>query len=168
MTPGPAPGPGWDENPVRRAAGPDGPRRTPGPGDPLQDAAAGWRRLPAGVDWMDEEQWAARPVGEESPDPERYPDPENPPWPGEVDLDAIIAECREVTAAEARAAALAATAGTTGALAASAAAAAGRRGPGMPGSEVFPGEYLGPAGGFASGLAPGHDAGRAGPDELRR
>jgi len=153
MTPGPAPGPGWDENPVRRAAGPDGPRRTPGPGDPLQDAAAGWRRLPAGVDWMDEEQWAARPVGEESPDPERYPDPENPPWPGEVDLDAIIAECREVTAAEARAAALAATAGTTGALAASAAAAAGRRGPGMPGSEVFPGEYLGPAGGFASGLA---------------
>ena len=173
MTPGPAPSPGRDEDPARRAAGPEDParraagpedparraagpedpRRTRGPRDPLQDAAAGWRRLPAGADWMDAEQWAARPVGEEPPDPDRYPDPEDPPLPGEVDLDAILAECREFTAAEARAAALAAAAGTTGALAASAATAAGRRGPGMPGSEVFPGEYPGPAGGFASGLA---------------
>ncbi len=96
MTPGPAPGPGRDTIPARR---------TRGPGDPLQDAAAGWRRLPAGTDWMDDEQWAARPVGEEPPDPDRYPDPEDPPLPGEVDLDAIIAECRQLTAAEARAAA---------------------------------------------------------------
>jgi hypothetical protein len=144
MTPGPAPGSGRDKIPARS---------TRGPGDPLQDAAAGWRRLPAGAGWMDDEQWAARPVGEEPPDPDRYPDPEDPPLPGEVDLDAIIAECRELTAAEARAAAAAAAAGTTGALAASAATAAGRRGPGMPGSEIFPGEYPGPAGGFASGLA---------------
>ena len=142
MTPGPAPGPGRDQDPARRC----------GPGDPLQDAAAGWRRLPAGADWMDDEQWAARPVGQEPPDPDRYPDPEDPPLPGEADLDALIAECREITAPEARAAALAAAAGTTAALAATAAKAAGRRGPQMPGSECFPGEYPGPAGGFASGL----------------
>ena len=153
MTPGPAPGPGRDEDPARRAAGPADPRRTRGPGDPLQDAAAGWRRLPAGADWVDDEQWAARPVGEEPPDPDLWPDPEDPPLPGEVDLDAILAGCRELTAAGARAAAAAAAAGTTGALAAAAATAAGRRGPGMPGSQVFPGEYPGPAGGFASGLA---------------
>jgi len=143
MTPGPAPGPGRDQHPARRTAG---------PGDPLQDAAAGWRRLPAGADWMDAEQWAAGPIGEEPPDPGRYPDPEDPPLPGEVDLDAIIAEAREITADQARAAVMAAAAGTTGALAATAARAAGRRGPGMPGSQSFPGEYPGPAGGFASGL----------------
>jgi len=143
MTPAPAPSPGRDSLPARRARG---------PGDPLQDAAAGWRRLPAGADWMDDEQWAARPVGEEPPDPDLWPDPEDPPLPGEADLGAIIAECRQLTADEARAAAMAAAAGTTGALAAAAAKAAGRRGPGMPGSDTFPGEYLGPAGGFASGL----------------
>ncbi|HEY6296884.1 MAG TPA: DUF222 domain-containing protein [Streptosporangiaceae bacterium] len=143
MTPGPAPGPGRDSDPARR---------TRGPGDPLRDAAAGWRPLPPGADWMDDEQWAARPVGEEPPDLDLWPDPQDPPLPGEADLDAILAECREMTAAEARAAAAMAGAGTTGALAAAAAGAAGRRGPGMPGSQSLPGEYLGPAGGFASGL----------------
>src|SRR5579859_6525321 len=144
MTPGPAPGSGRDTDPARR---------TRGPGDPLQDAAAGWRRMPPGTDWMDDEQWAARPVGEEPPDPDLWPDPEDPPLPGEVDLDVIIAECREIAAAEARAAVLMARAGATGALAAAAAATGGRRGPGMPGSRSLPGEYPGPAGGFASGLA---------------
>jgi hypothetical protein len=57
---------------------------------------------------VDDEQWAARPVGEEPPDPDLWPDPEDPPLPGEADLDAL--------------------------------------------SDTFPGEYLGPAGGFASGL----------------
>jgi uncharacterized protein DUF222 len=147
MTPGPAPGPGRDAIPARRTAGPGDPRQ-----DPRQDPAAGWRRLPAGADWMDAGQWAARPIGEEPPDPDRYPDPEDPPLPGEVDLDAVLAEAREITADEARAAAMAAAAGTAGALAASAARAAGRRGPQMPGSECFPGEYPGPAAGFASGL----------------
>jgi hypothetical protein len=144
MTPGPAPGPGRDEDPARR---------THWPGDPLHDPATGWRRLPPGPDWMDDEQWAARPIRQEPPDPDRYFDPEDPPLPGEVDLDAIRAECREVTAAEARVAAAQVRAGTAGALAAAAARAMGRRGPGMPGSQVFPGEYSGPAGGFASGLA---------------
>ena len=145
MTPGPAPGPGRDSDPARRTAG---------PGDPLQDEAAGWRRLPAGTDWMDDEQWAARPPGDEPPDPDRYPDPEDPPLPGEVDLEALYAECREITAQEARAAALAARLGLTGALAVGPASALGRRGPGLPGSaQSFPGEYPGPAGGFASGMA---------------
>ena len=159
MTPGPAPGPGRDADPARPACGPGGPRpgtdpavRSGGPGDPLADQAAGWRRLPAGADWMDEDLWAARPVGEEPPDPDRYIDPEDPPLPGEAGLDAILAGCREITADQARAAALAAAAGTAGALAAAAARAAGRRGPQMPGSACVPGEYLGPAGGFASGL----------------
>jgi uncharacterized protein DUF222 len=143
MSSGPAPGPGRDEDPARRARG---------PGDPLQDASAGWRRLPAGPDWMDEDLWAARPVGEEPSDPDRYRDPEDPPLPGEVDLEALLAGCRELTVAGARAAAMAAAAGTTADLAAAAAAAAGRRGPGMPGSGCLPGEYPGPAGGFASGL----------------
>jgi hypothetical protein len=143
MTPGPAPGPGREPAPARRA---------PWPGDPLQDAAAGWRRLAGGAGGMD----GGRPAGEEpppDPDADLWPDPDDPPLPGEVDLDAIRAGCRELTAAEARAAALAAAAGTAGDLAAAAARAAGRRGPGMPGSQVFPGEYPGPAGGFASGLA---------------
>ncbi|MGH3258682.1 MAG: DUF222 domain-containing protein, partial [Streptosporangiaceae bacterium] len=144
MPPGPAPGPGRDTIPARRAGR---------PGDPLADAAARWRRLPAGTDQMDAELWAARPVGEEPPDPDLWPDPEDPPLPGEVDLDALFAECREITADQARAAAMAAAAGTTGALAAAAARATGRRGPQMPGSaQCFPGEYPGPAGGFASGL----------------
>jgi hypothetical protein len=143
MTPGPAPGPGREPDPARR---------THWPGDPLQDATAGWRRLAGGTDRMDDDQRAARPAGQEPPDPDRWPDPDDPPLPGQVDLDAIRAEGRELTAAEARAAALAAAAGTTGDLAAAAARAAGRRGPGMPGSQAFPGEYPGPAGGFASGL----------------
>ena len=143
MTPGPAPDPGRDEDPARSAAG---------PGDPLQDEAAGWRRLPSGADWMDDEQWSARPCGDEPADPELGPDPEDPPLPGEVDLEALFAECREITAQQVAAAAHAARLGTTGALAAIG-AAMGRRGLGMPGSRSFPGEYPGPAGGFASGMA---------------
>ncbi len=167
MTPGPAPGHGRDEDPARHARG---------PADPLQDAAAGWRRLPSGIDWMDDEQWAARPCGAEPADPELCPDPDDPPLPGEVDLEAIIAECREISENEARATAHAARLGTTGALGAIA-ATAGRRGPGMPGSaRSFPGEYSGPAAGFASGMpldtSPGCAVlmsfadGVAGPDDI--
>jgi hypothetical protein len=147
MTPGPAPGCGRDEDPARRARG---------PGDPLQDEAAQWRRLPSGADWMNDAEWeaslAARQSEDEPADPDLCPDPEDPPLPGEVDLEAIYAECREIAADEARAAAHAARLGTTGALAAIG-AMLGRRGPGMPGSQSFPGEYPGPAAGFASGLA---------------
>ena len=149
MAPGPASGSGRDENPARHARG---------PADPFEDEAAGWRLLPpTAADRMDDEQWAAsltRDDEEPDPDPDLYPDPDDPPLPGEYDLDAIYAECREITAQEARAAALAARLGTAGDLAVGAARAAGRRGPGMPGSaETFPGEYPGPAGAFASGRA---------------
>ncbi len=137
-----------DEDPAQGANGPD---------DPLQDEAAGWRPLPAGSDWMDDEQWAAslaaRESEDEPADPDLGPDPEDPPLPGEVDMAAIIAECREITADEAGAATLAARLGTTGALAA-VAATLGRRGPGLPGSaRTYPGEYPGPAGAFATGMA---------------
>jgi hypothetical protein len=164
MAPGPAPGSGRDEDPVRNRPGPGDPlpdqdpaRPARRPGDPRPDEAAQWRRSPAGVDWMDDAQWeaclAARLSEDEPPDPDLCLDPDRPPLPGEVDLDAIGAECREITADEARAAALAARLGTTGALAAAAARAAGRRGPGLPGSaQSFPGEYPGPAAGFASGM----------------
>jgi hypothetical protein len=103
---------------------------------------------------MDDPQRAWRSVDpdEEPPDPELDPDPEDPPLPGEVDLEALAAECREISAEQARAEANAARLGTAGALAAGA-AALGRRGPGMPGSaHRFPGEYPGPAAGFATGL----------------
>ncbi len=164
MTPGPAPGHGRDENPAQHPRGqadplPEGDpaRPAPRPIDPLQGEAGQWRRLPSGADWMDDAQWAAclaaRWSEDERADPDRCPDPDGPPVPGEVDLDVIEAECREITADEARAAALAARLGTTGALAAAAARAAGRRGPGLPGSaDRFPGEYPGPAAGFASGM----------------
>ena len=131
--------------------------------DPLQDEAAGWRLLPAGPDRMDDEQWAAY-LADEPADPGLGAgvDPDDPPLPGEVDMAAIIAECREIAADEARAAALAAQLGTTGALGAIA-ATAGRRGPGLPGSEQsLPGEYPGPAGAFASGMA--LDAAAGGPE----
>ena len=122
---------------------------------------------------MDEAgQWEARLAAVESqgePDeselfPERYlqlyADPEEPPPPGEDDISAeLIAECREISAEEVRATAYVARLGQTAAMAAIA-ASLGRRGPGMPGSaHRFPGEYPGPAAGFATGhpldVAPG-------------
>ncbi len=147
MAPGPAPSRGWDEDPARRACGSV---------DPLEDVAAGWRRLGSGVDWLDDAGWEASLAGRQSDDEpadlELCPDPEDPPLPGEFDLDAIIAEGREIGEDEARAAVHAARLGTAGALGAIA-GTAGRRGPGMPGSaRSFPGEYSGPAAGFASGM----------------
>ena len=121
--------------------------------DPLQDEAAGWRRLlPSGTDWMDDEQWAAY-LADEPVDLGPDLDPDEPPEFSRAEMAAIITECRQITEDEARAAALAARMGTTGALAAIG-ATLGRRGPGQPGSaERFPGEYAGPAGAFATGMA---------------
>jgi Domain of unknown function (DUF222) len=126
----------------------------PRQGDPLQDEAAGWRRvLPSGADWMDAGQWAdyltAEPV-----DPGLGPDldPDGPPEVSRAELAAMVAGCREIAEDQARAAAVAARMGTAGALAAIG-ATLGRRGPGQPGSaELFAGEYPGPAGGFATGM----------------
>src|SRR5579862_1244907 len=142
-------------------------------GDPLQDEAAGWRLVPpSGADLMDDGQWADY-LTREPADPGL--DPEDPPEFSRAELAAMVAECREISEDEARAAAVAARMGTTGALAAIG-ATLGRRGPGQPGSaEGFAGEYAGPAGAFATGMildaAPGSAelalfaADAAGPDD---
>jgi uncharacterized protein DUF222 len=147
--------------------------RDPARDDPLQDEAAGWRRvLPSGADRMDAEQWAAY-LADEPVDPGL--DPDEPLEFSQAELAVMAAECREIAEDEARAAAMAARMGTTGALGAIG-ATLGRRGPGQPGSaELFAGEYAGPAGAFAAGMildtAPGgielalFTADAAGPDD---
>src|SRR5436190_20928622 len=79
------------------------------------------------------------------------PDEEDPedaaPW--DVDLDALIAECREITAEEAALAVRAARRGLPGGTP----IAEGRRGPGQPGSAVRrPGEFGSRAAGFGAGM----------------
>jgi hypothetical protein len=76
-------------------------------------------------------------------------DPEDAaPW--DVDIDALIAECREITAEEAACAARAARRGLPGGTP----IAEGRRGPGQPGSAVRrPGEFGSRAAGFGAGMA---------------
>src|SRR5215472_18665879 len=84
------------------------------------------------------------------PGPGRYEDPDEggPPW--DVDLDVIIAECRQVTAEEAALAARAARLGLPGGTP----VADGRRGPGQPGSaRRRPGEFASRAAGFGAGMA---------------
>jgi hypothetical protein len=80
------------------------------------------------------------------------PDEDEPedaaPW--DVDTDALIAECREITAEEAAFAVRAAGRGLPGGTP----IAGGRRGPGQPGSaERRPGEFLSRAAGFGAGMA---------------
>jgi hypothetical protein len=140
---------GRGEDPPGRPAGPAG----PAPEDRWPDPSAGWRRLPSQPEPTEEDLQAWRDKLDSEgppPDPEIYPDPDDPPLPGEIDMDAIAAECAEIAAEEADAAAHAARAGVTRTLT----AGLGRRGPGQPGSaESFPGEYAGPAGSFATGQA---------------
>ena len=81
------------------------------------------------------------------PDQEEEPREDAAPW--DVDLDAIIAECREVTAEEAALAARAAARGLPGGTP----VAEGRRGPGQPGSaERRAGEFASRAAGFGAGM----------------
>ena len=80
------------------------------------------------------------------------PDEDEPedaaPW--DVDIDALIAECREITAEEAALAARAAWLGLPGGTP----IGEGRRGPGQPGSAVRrPGEFGSRAAGFGAGMA---------------
>ena len=90
------------------------------------------------------------PVSADDPDEPWWDDEED--WEEEYDYAEVLADCREAAEDRAQAAQAAARTGTTAALAALA-ATAGRRGPGQPGStEIFPGEYPGPAGQFASGM----------------
>ena len=96
-----------------------------------------------------EEDWLAWCESVENQlDPDQEEEPEDAaPW--DVDLDAIIAECREITAEEAALAAQAARRG----LPSGTPIADGRRGAGQPGSaQPQPGEYLSRAAGFGAGM----------------
>ena len=145
-------GPGRDENPSGLPAG---------PGDRPSLGSPDWQLVPSSPDW-DEAYLGAMADDEYPGDLDLYEDPDNAPPAGLDDqmLAALIAEAREITADQARAAEAAARFGQTAVLAAVAATLAGRRGPGMPGSvQTFPGEYISPAAGFATGkpldVAPG-------------
>jgi hypothetical protein len=143
------------QTPAPRDPTPDGdPSGVPaGPGGHPWLGSPDWRLVPQSPDW-EEAYLAARADDEYPGDPEEYEDPDHCPPPGldDAELEALIAEAREITADQARAAEAAARSGHTAALAAAGAVRAGRRGPGMPGSaESFPGEYASPAAGFASG-----------------
>ena len=151
------------ETPVPRDPGPGGDSSglPAGPGDHPSLGSPGWQLVPQSPDW-DEDCLAARADDEYPGDPDEYEDPDNAPPPGldDAELAALLAEAREITADQARAAEFAARLGHTAVLAAIGAISAGRRGPGMPGSAAsFPGEYVSPAAGFATGkpldVAPG-------------
>ena len=93
--------------------------------------------------WCEVLEASGQPLG---PD-EEEPDEDAPPW--DADLDAIVAECRQVTAEEATLAARAARRGLPGGTP----VADGRRGPGQPGSaELRPGEFGSRAAGFGAGM----------------
>jgi hypothetical protein len=151
---GPAPrNPGQDEN---QPGAPAGPADFPELGSPR------WQLAPSSPDWPEWMEDRAYLDDEDPGDPGEEEDPDSAPPAGldDAQLTALIAEAREITEDQARAAAVAARLGTTGALAATGAAALARRGPGMPGSaQSFPGEYTSRAAGFASGksldVAPG-------------
>ncbi|HEY6315159.1 MAG TPA: hypothetical protein VIY52_30750, partial [Streptosporangiaceae bacterium] len=114
----------------------------PGPAHPDPDPdlppRGDGRLVPAGAGWIDDEGYLAALYEEDDPgDPDLDQDPDNAPPAGldDAELAALVAEARELTADRARATAW-----------------LGRRGPGMPGSaRTFPGEYAGPAAGFAAG-----------------
>jgi len=132
---------------------------TPVPQDPGQNDPGLGPSWPA---WMDDPAYLASRAEDEDPgDLDLDEDPDNAPPPGldDAQLEALLAEAREIADGQAAEAA-AARFGHGAVLAAIGAVCAGRRGPGMPGSaESFPGVYASPAAGFASGkpldVAPG-------------
>src|SRR5580700_3179622 len=144
--------PGRDEDPSGVPAG---------SGDRPSLGSPGWRLVPQSPDW-DEAHLAAIATDEDPGDPEDDEDPDNAPPAGldDHELAVLLAQAREMTADQARAAEAAARWGQTGLLGALGALVTGRRGPGMPGSaQTVPGEYPSPAAGFGTGqpldVAPG-------------
>src|SRR5690348_17894683 len=114
---------------------PPGPGRDGDPGRAEEDWLA----------WCEALEASGQPLG---PDDEEEPGGDAAPW--DADLDAIIAECREVTAEEAAFAARAARLGLPGGTP----VADGRRGPEQPGSAARrPGEFVSRAAGFGAGMA---------------
>ena len=144
----PARGPaGQDEDPARDAPEPEG---------RVEYEPAPWEPVVTRPDPMseEEEQQALLDAVTDQDAPwwleEGDPDPQDDPPPEECDLERVVAECRLISAEQARAAATAARLEETGALGAIGAA---RRGPGQPGSaRRFPGEYPGRAAQFATGM----------------
>jgi hypothetical protein len=143
MSAEPAYGPGRDESPARHASGPGGDALFP----------------ECNPDWMDDAEWAAsmcaREPENEPDDPDLYPDPNSAPPLGEDGFltGELIAEAREISAAEARDREYAARMVHEGGFSLTG-AAPGRRGPGQPGSaKSFPGEHASPVAAFGSGLA---------------
>jgi hypothetical protein len=109
---------------------PPGPGRDEDPGRAEEDWLA----------WCESVEWQLNPDEEE-------PEEDAAPW--DVDLEALIAECRQITAEEAVCAARAARLGLPGGTP----IADGRRGPGQPGSAARrPGEFGSRAAGFAAGM----------------
>jgi hypothetical protein len=144
-TPAPS-GPGQDDNQ---------PGTPPGPGDYPELGSPDWRLVPSSPDWPGGEAGAADDHDPGEDDLDLWEDPEAgpPSWLDDARLAALIVEAREITADQARAAEAAARSGHAVVLGAlEAVSGGGRRGPGMPGSaESLPGEYAGPAAGFATG-----------------
>ena len=103
---------------------------------------------------MTEEDWRAwcdwqADQGEPPGSDEEEPDPDGLEAPWEYDLDAIVGECRRITAEGAALCARAARMGLSGGQP----VGLGWRGPGQPGSaRRAPGEYLSRAAGFAAGM----------------
>src|SRR5690349_18726551 len=104
----------------------------------------GWDADPGRVegDWLAWCEAVEEQLGPDEDEPE-----DAAPW--DVDIDALIAECREITAEEAAFAARAARLGLPGGTP----IGEGRRGPGQPGSaEQRPGEFGSRAAGFGAGM----------------
>jgi len=149
--------PGRDETPPNPARPPREPDASPAVADevPLPQAAGPGADVPfpfSTPDWLDDEEWAAIAAAraEEEPVDPGLEDEGVDDWDG---LAAVIAEAREITAAQVRDAAYAARLVFDGGFGA-VGAAPGPRGPGNPGSSAsFPGEHASPAAGFGSGFA---------------
>src|SRR5689334_20358772 len=104
----------------------------------------GWDADPGRVegDWLAWCEAVEEQLGPDEDEPE-----DAAPW--DVDIDALIAECRQITAEEASFAARVARLGLPGGTP----IADGRRGPGQPGSaQRRPGEFRSRAAGFAAGM----------------
>src|SRR5215472_13397887 len=118
----------------------------PVPSEPGRDKDPG-RAEEDWLAWCEAAAASGEPLGPDEDLDEEEPGGDAAPW--DADLDAIIAECRQVTAEEAALAARAARRGLPGGTP----VAEGRRGPGQPGSaERRPGEYLSRAAGFGAGM----------------
>jgi len=130
------------ETPVPRDPGRDDepPGVPAGPGDRPRLGSPGWRLVPQSPDWPEWMDDGAHAEDEDPGDPDEYEDPDSAPPPGldDAELEALLAEAREITADQARAAEAAARLGHSAVLAAVGSIVSGRRGPGIPATRAWP------------------------------